>query len=681
MDLGKNPFADLPSEKAQEDHVALGMEAKAKNRIQDAVKHFQKALAQMPGRADIHFQLAQLLEKNAFLPINLESYAQGPNGAKLLASYRELIESHKAKNDLAAVIALQTQLSRLRPNDLPLLFDLGMMNWRAGRIKPAVESMARCVLAKPDHEPYKAQFSAFISNLQIDGFSKLGRDALMVCLQNPDHANLKLAFRFWYSLIQFDQNGEDMRAAISAAEDGTFDTWAADTEAALDTFASDDFFIAGLSVLPNADHRFEYLVTALRRFLCLHYAEQTTDQKRFDLYLPLITALAAQGFLNEYVTLAQDDEMAVIGDIQEDKPFKDSGPNGAFALALLASYRPLYKHLSDEDMGGVLSAEQLSCLEKLIKMQWREPREERRIAKEIPVLGAIEDDVSGKVQAQYEENPYPRWISASMEKVQGAYTPLDAKQADAPLRILIAGCGTGYQAILSASQYPNAQVTAIDLSRTSLAYAKRKADSLGLSERISFAQADILSLGQAFPEPFDIVESVGVLHHMSDPMAGWRVLADCVKPRGYMYIGLYSALARQNITKARALIAGQGLKDTADDIRAFRRQVMDRPSDDAVRQMLLGMRDFYNLSGTRDLVFHVQEHQMTLPQIDEMLRELSLDLVRFALPDPRMQSVYHQTFPEDQAVTDLKTLHRFEIEYPDTFSGMYMFWVQKKAES
>ena len=44
---------------------------------------------------------------------------------------------------------------------------------------------------------------------------------------------------------------------------------------------------------------------------------------------------------------------------------------------------------------------------------------------------------------------------------------------------------------------------------------------------------------------FDIIESAGVLHHMADPVAGWRTLTNCLKPNGLMKIGLYSNLARQ----------------------------------------------------------------------------------------------------------------------------------------
>ena len=51
-------------------------------------------------------------------------------------------------------------------------------------------------------------------------------------------------------------------------------------------------------------------------------------------------------------------------------------------------------------------------------------------------------------------------------------------------------------------------------------------------------QADILDFKDKLNKQFDIIESIGVLHHMDNPMAGWKILTDCLKPGGLMKIGL-----------------------------------------------------------------------------------------------------------------------------------------------
>ena len=90
------------------------------------------------------------------------------------------------------------------------------------------------------------------------------------------------------------------------------------------------------------------------------------------------------------------------------------------------------------------------------------------------------------------------------------------------LDILIAGCGTGKNSIDAAMLFPHARVLAIDISLASLAYAKRKTREAGL-KNIDYGQADILKLG-TLGRIFDRIEVGGVLHHLADPEAGWRVL-------------------------------------------------------------------------------------------------------------------------------------------------------------
>ena len=68
----------------------------------------------------------------------------------------------------------------------------------------------------------------------------------------------------------------------------------------------------------------------------------------------------------------------------------------------------------------------------------------------------------------------------------------------------------------------HARVLAIDLSLASLSYAKRMAENFGLGD-IEFAQADIMMAG-SIGRQFDFIDASGVLHHLADPWAGWKIL-------------------------------------------------------------------------------------------------------------------------------------------------------------
>jgi 2-polyprenyl-3-methyl-5-hydroxy-6-metoxy-1,4-benzoquinol methylase len=319
----------------------------------------------------------------------------------------------------------------------------------------------------------------------------------------------------------------------------------------------------------------------------------------------------------------------------------------------------------------------------LLKEHIVEPMEEQRCREAMSRLTAVEDAVSSLVQRQYEENPYPRWTKLpparkvhslnSHLRQQFPFAPFGPLGKESNLDILIAGCGTGQESIESARQFPNARVLAVDLSLSSLGYAKRKTDEAGIAN-IEYAQGDILKLG-SIGRSFDMIASVGVLHHLANPTAGLRVLLSLLRPGGFMQLGLYSQSARRDVVAARAFIAERGYSS---DVLAIRRSRQDLIENFAQSERLTSMRDFYVTSECRDLLFHVQEHRFTLPQIKEILGNLCLHFIGFQL-EPHVIHEYRARFPDDKSKTNLDHWNDFEREFPDTFVGMYRFWVQKSA--
>ena len=84
--------------------------------------------------------------------------------------------------------------------------------------------------------------------------------------------------------------------------------------------------------------------------------------------------------------------------------------------------------------------------------------------------------------------------------------------------------------------------------------------------------------------------------------------------------------------------------------------------------------DFYSTSNVRDLIFHVQEHRYTLPQIIKLLRKYNLKFLGFTNSSNKKEYAKH--FPNDLKCTSLENWHNFEINNPDIFKQMYQFWVK-----
>ena len=351
-------------------------------------------------------------------------------------------------------------------------------------------------------------------------------------------------------------------------------------------------------------------------------------------------------------------------------------------VVALGAYRPLYEFSWAEKL---CEREWAGDVKEVIIRQISEPLEERSLRSQITRLTPINNKVSQSVQEQYEENPYPRWIKTGLIENGKTIGVLlagpphrfdlgDYKSPESP-EILVAGCGTGQHALSTASRFSNARVLAIDLSLSSLSYAQRKTQELNISN-IEYAQADIMELG-TLGRQFDLIESAGVLHHLGDPMAGWGVLVDLLRPGGLMKIGLYSATAHQHIVAGRSFITEHGYTTTLEDIRRCREDMIAMGEEGDQEMIKLRRNEFFSVSELRDLLFHVQEHRFTLPQIGEALHVLKLNFLGFEMRHDGPIKEFKKSYPGKDTLKSLAKWHEFELENPDTFIGMYQFWCRK----
>ncbi len=456
----------------------------------------------------------------------------------------------------------------------------------------------------------------------------------------------------------------------------------------IERIAGDELFSAFLEKTINTSPDMEWLLTKTRRALFEAHARGTVmdpDLRRF------VSALARQCLNNEYVFSAHEPERRLTDELKKGierraPAMHEPDDDLELDLSLFAMYGRLLSLSCREHLVGMPRSLWSRGFLPLLEQALIFPYEEEGIKGEIKAIGGFHDETTRLVQSQYEENPYPRWLAIPESKLRKAkvniahllkrnyphFSPPDF--LDGPVHLLVAGCGTGKHPIQRALAYNNTDVLGVDISTSSLAYAVRMARHYEL-DNIRFLQGDILELSK-LDRRFHIIECAGVLHHMEDPVAGWKVLCDLLVDNGLMSIALYSEKARQHIVSAREVIQNEKITPNEANIRDFRQRILKRELGNHLYD-LRKIPDFYSTSACRDLLFHFKEHRFTLPQLAEILDGLNLKFIGFTFNNTRIKNLYREHFPEDTDMTDLARWEQLENMYPFTFAEMYNFWCQK----
>jgi len=551
------------------------------------------------------------------------------------------------KKDFDGTLAALDKILEADAHDAAALALAGDVYAASGDVQQAMGHYGLAVQAAPDNTAYKRQFIAIAGKIVFTQYNQAIAEILCLCLESPQ-IECSHAQKLWYSLVR-------SHPQFSPLQENAFEK-SADL-----SFLMQPLFLTGIKRIVVCNENFESFMTALRRFLL----EQKEAPKKFlplDQYHALIEAVARYCFNTDYIFDRTEAEEKAVGRLHRELEDSPAARQDIVKTGLYACYEPFYKLKMANDMA--LLPELKAALDEYLDLQAR--------AAKIPSLTEVTDAVSLKVREQYEEFPYPRWRELPL-LASGTAFAIDRAGA----QILIAGCGTGQEPLIFARACPQASVLAVDLSRASLAYASKKAEELGI-KNVEFRHADILQLG-SLDRSFDCISSMGVLHHMKDPVAGWKVLTKLLKPGGLMRVGLYSAPARRTIVEGWEMIRKGNYPATADGMRRFRKDSKNLlghgPADH-----VFDARDYYHLNMYRDLLFHVQEHQFTLPQIQNILDNLGLEFFEFfdlSLP-PEAKEYCRKFFPDEKKRKTLADWNKIEEANPYIFSCMYQFWCRKK---
>lgn len=666
--------------------VAMANTLDRLNRTDEAEQSYKHALAINPGYAEAHFNLGVLAMSRGRHDEAAASLRHATEIRPDFARAHHILGV--VLNNLGRLDAAEGSLRQalaIEPDSDEILCDLAMMLLVRGKSPEGAQLIANT----KGRALTQRTKTAFVRCVAQTGFTINDpqiREALTTAITEP----WGVPYRLCQAALSVIVLSENVGACVRRANE----LWPARLPAAVlfgpygfAALSTDRLLHAVLETTPVATIEFERFLTCARHAL-LESASSKQGLDRSDIdALQFYAALSRQCFVNDYVFYCDESERLAAAACRTKLLALLDAEAAVPPLLLLAvaAYFPLYTLPNPSRLVG---GNQPGPVEAVIHQQILDPLEEQTLRANFDCLTSITGGVSEEVREQYEQSPYPRWVKLPF--VQALHFNEGLRQAlrfatftplpdDSAPEALVAGCGTGSQSIIFAQRFRDVHVLAIDLSLSSVSYAKRKTREMGITN-IEYAQADILKLGSV-NRTFDIIESIGVLHHLADPFVGWEVLLSRLRPGGFMGLGFYSELARRHLVKAREFIAARGYASTPDDVRRFRHDLVNlNRYPTAEVQWLTTIGDFYSTSECRDLLFHVQEHRLTLGQIERFISEHGLQFIGFEL-DPRVLQQYRARFVDDAACANLRNWARFEAENPDTFIGMYQFWIQKPANN
>lgn len=280
---------------------------------------------------------------------------------------------------------------------------------------------------------------------------------------------------------------------------------------------------------------------------------------------------------------------------------------------------------------------------------------------------------SEDVQSFYERMPYPAPLTSLDKHLNVLRSPEQRRVRSLQMfpegkprshqQILVAGCGTS-QAARVAIREPDAHVTAVDISATSLGHLRTLQQKYRLKnlELQQLSLLDVASLGQTF----DQIICTGVLHHLADPEQGLRSLREVLNPDGAMQIMVYAKYGRSGIYMIQEYCRRLGVQPTKEELDSLGVTLSHLPDDHPLAPLLRRAKDFFHADALADALLHPQDLAYTVPELYEWLDRCRMTFGRWLEQGPYL--------PQCGAIAETPHATRIAgLEEPEQHAAVELF--------
>lgn len=419
----------------------------------------------------------------------------------------------------------------------------------------------------------------------------------------------------------------------------------------LDIFESEQIALNLMSTSLISNHIIEEAIIIIRKKFIASILSNNYNKT----HQAFLTALKKQCKLNNFIYLADKEELSNVEKLKA-KTLKESPTIKIDTQLILESYS---------------EAEIINSLKSPYHLDCQSPKKQNKVITS-PALFKNKT----LIQDFYESNPYPTWTSKpkhSESTLDQLFKKLNSKQAPPNKNILVAGCGTGRHAIQLALTYPNAKIIGLDVSQASLQYATNKRDEFKI-RNLEFIRGDlnnILSLNMGF----SLIECIGVLHHLQDPLKGCQAILSALEEGGIAKIGLYSEYARTPIADLANLASENEILYIPSNLERIRNLAIQNYKYKRINE-IVNSQDFFSRSGCMDLLFNPLEKAFTTRDIHSLIRTLNCEFAGFENGGQKKSPVFRKFNEHSNMDFLFNAWELFENFNPNFFSEMYLFWLK-----
>lgn len=169
------------------------------------------------------------------------------------------------------------------------------------------------------------------------------------------------------------------------------------------------------------------------------------------------------------------------------------------------------------------------------------------------------------------------------------------------------GCGTGWLTNTLSYTYKK-NVTSVDFTKKAIDTAKQVSNALKVSP--NYFHSDIFDYQDS--NLYDLVISMGVLHHTKDCKLAFNKISQYVKPGGFLYVGLYHLYGRRPMLNFLQGFARWHGVNSAYNLFNHMAKDMNNPD--------------HSFSWFRDQILHPHETQHTISELREWINSIGFEL-------------------------------------------------------